>query len=224
VRHPRNLGAAAARNTGVAAAQGDYVAFLDSDDVWLPNKLVGQIDFMRKHGYAASCGAFMLVRPNRAEIMAPRYPTGALELGDLVWGCFVSPGSTLICRREVCRQIGDFDCALGRLEDWDWLLRYARLHKLGFLREPLARVEASPYPDPIAALAAIERIEQKHLAGMPRKELRQFKAALALVRASAHLRNGSLVAAALALVRSVLIAPVANVALTSVVHNRLARH
>ncbi len=121
------------------------------------------------------------------------------------------------------RQIGDFDCALGRLEDWDWLLRYSRLHQLGFLCEPLARVEASQYPDPIAALAALELIERKHLTDMPARERRQFKAALALVRASAHLRNGSLLAAALALVQSLWTAPVANVALTSVVHNRFAR-
>ncbi len=95
--------------------------------------------------------------------------------------------------------------------------------QLGFLGEPLARVEASRDPDPIAARAALELMEQKHLTKMPMRERRQFSAAVALVRASAHLHKGSLLAAALALVKSLSIAPVANVALTRVVHNRFAR-
>lgn len=51
-------GAAAARNMAIKAAQGRYIAFLDSDDVWLPNKLERQVGFMREHGVAFSFTAY----------------------------------------------------------------------------------------------------------------------------------------------------------------------
>ena len=51
-RHARNMGAAVARNEALRRARGKYIAFLDSDDVWAPNKLEKQIAFMEQHGYA----------------------------------------------------------------------------------------------------------------------------------------------------------------------------
>src|SRR5258708_5431403 len=58
IRRESNGGAAAARNTGVGAARGHYVAFLDSDDVWLPRNLPSQIDAMRKNNWPARCTAY----------------------------------------------------------------------------------------------------------------------------------------------------------------------
>jgi len=52
IRLEQNYGAAVARNTAIEAAQGRYIAFLDSDDQWLPQKLEKQIIFMEKHNYA----------------------------------------------------------------------------------------------------------------------------------------------------------------------------
>src|SRR5258708_12897484 len=78
IRHERNAGAAAARNTGVAAAKCDYLAFLDSDDVWLPSKLMKQIAFMQSNGHAISCAACRLLRPRGPDLLCPPYTTAFL--------------------------------------------------------------------------------------------------------------------------------------------------
>jgi len=223
VRHGRNLGAAAARNTGVAAATGDYVAFLDSDDIWLPGKLAAQLAFMASHAYPASCTAVRLKRAGMAEITSPRYPTGPLGVSDFSWGCFVSPGSTLICRRDAFHEVGEFDTTFERLEDWDWLLRYAHDHRFGFLAEPLAKVEIGAPPPRDKSLRALKLMSSKHSAGLTSSDRRHFSAALAVERAAANFRHGDMVAAAAALIKAIGLAPVGNSALAAVLHNRLSR-
>src|SRR5665811_988802 len=58
LRHEKNKGHQAARNTGIRNARGDYIAFLDSDDTWIPQKIELQIDALNKKGddYVALCG------------------------------------------------------------------------------------------------------------------------------------------------------------------------
>ncbi|HVX91803.1 MAG TPA: glycosyltransferase family 2 protein [Xanthobacteraceae bacterium] len=222
IRHARNSGAAAARNTGVAAASGDYVAFLDSDDAWLPGKLARQIEAMRRNKWAASCTAFQLVRPRAPDIVAPRYSEGPLQLADLVWGCFVSPGSTLVFERRVFDEIGPLDTRLGRLEDWDWLLRYAQSSTLGFISEPLARILASSHSDAAAVLSALETLRAKHLPQLERRDRRSFAAALDFERAGALYRAGNRASALPMLLRSCLRSPLGHPALSAVLHNRRA--
>ena len=64
IKHPRNMGPAISRNTAIEAAKGRYIAFLDSDDLWLPNKLAEQMDFMGKHECALSCTAYKKIDEN----------------------------------------------------------------------------------------------------------------------------------------------------------------
>jgi glycosyltransferase involved in cell wall biosynthesis len=223
IRHARNKGAAAARNSGVAAATADYVAFLDSDDVWLPGKITAQIAFMEQHRHRASATAYKLKRAGAGEVVSPRYRTGILGLSDFAWGCFVSPGSTLICRREVFARIGVFDEALLRLEDWDWLLRYAEHYPLGFLAEPLALIEVTPGPQGTKELTALDRLAARHAALLRSRDGRAFAAGIEVERAAIHFRGGRRLASGVALVKALRLVPFGNVALAAVLQNRLAR-
>lgn len=222
LRHPENQGAAAARNTGCEAACGEYIAFLDSDDSWLPGKLAAQISFMQEAGFDISCTAYELEQGPNKFIVSPRYRTGPLTHADLVWGCFVSPGSTLVCKTTIFREVGPLDTSLPRFEDWDWLMRLTRRRPLGFFAEPLARIEPSAGVNQATVFAALERIAGKHLPGLVGANRRHFKAACHLERAAALFRSGRRASAVGELAVSLMQSPLRHRALTAVLHNRLA--
>ena len=222
VRHPMNLGAAAARNTGCEAARGDYIAFLDSDDRWLPGKLIAQIAFMHEGNFDVSCTAYLLEQAADKFIVSPRFRTGALTLADLVWGCFVSPGSTLLSKSAVFREVGCLDTSLRRFEDWDWLMRLTRTRPLGFFAEPLARIEPSTGVDQAIVFAALDQVANKHLPSLSGACRRHFKAACHLERAAALFRSGRKARAMGELAVSLVQSPLHHPGLTTVLHNRFA--
>jgi glycosyltransferase involved in cell wall biosynthesis len=223
LRHKQNAGAAAARNTGVQAAESEFIAFLDSDDIWLPGKLFRQVSAMQQFGWDASCTAFVLVEADGREVVAPDIPTKALSLAELVWGCVVSPGSTLLCRRTLFAKVGLFDTALKRLEDWDWLLRLVRVASFGFLAEPLARISPSGSPGTSTIFPAAAKLWEKHAASLEPALKRKFAAGLDVERAAAHYRDGERIAATLLLGRSFLRAPFGNTRVASIVKTQYAR-
>ena len=60
-QNPKNVGAGASRNTGIKAAKGSFIAFLDADDLWIPEKFVVQVDFMLKNNLAMSFSSYRLM-------------------------------------------------------------------------------------------------------------------------------------------------------------------
>ena len=148
IRRLRNGGAAAARNTGLAAARGDYIAFQDSDDISLIDRIERQIALLTSLSedhvgmYSAALSHLDASRAAwgrvTTRIMPP--PDQMPLAGDLadatLRGNFIELPSMLL-RRKFALAAGPFDERLRNNEDWDFTLRLTRLGPLGFLPEPL---------------------------------------------------------------------------------------
>jgi glycosyltransferase involved in cell wall biosynthesis len=131
-------GVAAARNRGVSAAEGRYLAFLDSDDLWLPNKLAVQLAFMNEHPEVAICQTeeIWIRRGARVNPKARhRKPHGDIFKRSLEL-CLVSP-SAVMMTRELFLESGGFDENLPVCEDYDLWLRIAVNYPVPLLPQAL---------------------------------------------------------------------------------------
>lgn len=142
----KNRGAGAARNEGVRYAQGKYIAFLDSDDEWLPDKLEKQIEYIACHPEVGMVYGKMHVIKGEKEGDFPNNTTeGELE-GDIYsWllrrNTIGAP--TMFIKKECFDAIGGFDESLNCLEDWEFSVRFAKEYRIGYIDEPLIVVHSS---------------------------------------------------------------------------------
>lgn len=199
IQHAHNRGPAAARNTGIAAASGRFIAFLDSDDTWHPDKLAEQLAALRNAApHIKACVTdYKLLKYNRELAVCQQLPLGSFKT-KILFGCTVSPGTTLLVERSVFDEIGLFDEGLRRLEDWDWLLRFVEAYDILVVPKLLATVHASDWEDGRPAgkadvvLQSLHRIRAKHLPrfatwGGPQQ--RQFRSTLFLEAAARMFRR-----------------------------------
>jgi glycosyltransferase involved in cell wall biosynthesis len=142
VRHSQNRGVAASRNTGLAEARGAYIAFQDSDDQWMPEKLERQMRAFEEHPEAAVVYSDMHRVCSDGAALYLRSPT--LVLGRLVnpqtrfWQSYMLAMQPALVRRA-CFDGRRFDEGLRSFDDLDFYLRVAQHYEFFHMKEPLVK-------------------------------------------------------------------------------------
>ena len=157
LRQPARRGVAAARNLGIAAARGRWLAFLDSDDLWLPEKLARQLAFLSAHPKLLLCQTEEIwvrrgVRVNKP--LTHRMAGGNIFLQSLR-RCLVSPSAVLLHRR-LFEDHGGFDEDLPAAEDYDLWLRLSWRYPVGLVPEPLI-IKRGGHPDQLSRQWGLDR-------------------------------------------------------------------
>lgn len=153
----RNQGASVARNTGIAEARGEYIAFLDSDDVWAPEKLEWQLKALEQYkDECCACvtdarlvnssgmdrGSFETQgRHYRQTIGIDRGAT--IALAQSFCGFWMS---SLLARADTIRQIGGFNPDIFFAEDRDLHFRLSLVTSIAYVNKPLIRTDRTPTP------------------------------------------------------------------------------
>ena len=141
--YQENKGLSAARNAGIRAAQGEYIALLDSDDIFLPSKIERQVAYLESHSACDICYCdiyhFYDHEPDRLLKLQYSYYSGKDVFPHLLWKNFINPLS-VVFRRSVFEQCGYFNEAMRRSEDWEYWVRAAHYGaQFHFLPEILAK-------------------------------------------------------------------------------------
>ena len=162
VRHERNCGYGAACNSGISAATGDFIGFLDSDDLWLPDKLEQQVGFLLRHpqvdavftdvevvGNLQKIPSLIGIMRHFSKLLEPKRDAVEYVInGRDMYLCLLEElpikPTAFLCKRETYARIGTFDEVWPSGTDWELFLRFARSCRFGYIDRPLAILRTEP--------------------------------------------------------------------------------
>jgi len=135
--HQQNQGVSSARNSGIAAATGDWLAFLDSDDEWMPSKLAAQRSALESSPSIHLCHTeeIWIRNGKRVNQMKKHAKTGGWVFQHCLPLCAISPSSVII-HRSLFEAVGLFDETLPACEDYDLWLRICAFYPTLFIETP----------------------------------------------------------------------------------------
>jgi glycosyltransferase involved in cell wall biosynthesis len=184
--HQANAGVSAARNAGLRIARGAWMAFLDSDDLWLPRKLARQLEYLAENPQCMICQTEEIwVRHGRRwnPKKVHRKPSGHC-FPSLLERCMVSPSAVMV-HRDLLDEVGGFDEGLPACEDYDLWLRIGVRYPIGLAPEALV-IKRGGHPDQLSATTpALDRYRIRALAKLLRAaplDAEQHRLALAVLR------------------------------------------
>jgi glycosyltransferase involved in cell wall biosynthesis len=141
-RHELNRGEAGARNTGILNARGDYLAFLDDDDEWRPDKLQLQLDLFTRSSRDVGCvyGGYEAVRAADGRVLYDRRPSWRGDLSSaLMRKNVVGPPSTVVLTRECIERVGLCDESIAYGVDYDLWIRVAQRYRFECVDDVVVR-------------------------------------------------------------------------------------
>lgn len=140
IKHSKNMNGASARNTGIKKSKGNYIAFLDDDDEFLPTKIEKQVQFLDSYNEYDGCYCMSIYCKNSIET----YKTSYCTSGDISLDVFSLNteynSSTLMFRKEALFKINGFDTSFQRNQDYEIMIRFLMCYKIGCLDEYLLKV------------------------------------------------------------------------------------
>lgn len=163
IKHERNLGANAARNTGIRAAKGEFIAFQDSDDKWHDNKLEIQLKALKDHNSDIVTCSYNRYKNELVDIMPKEIIKDNEIKKRLLYGSFIST-QTVLGKRE-CFTNEEFDESLPRFQDWELMIRLSQKYNIHFINNPLVDVflqDDSLTKSHQKGLNALRLIKNKH--------------------------------------------------------------
>jgi glycosyltransferase involved in cell wall biosynthesis len=177
VRHPRPQGVSAARNRGIAEARGAWVAFLDDDDLWAPDKLARQLAAVRRERRAWAVAGAVSV-DERLHVLTGEPPLLPERIAaDLPrYNCVPAGASNVVVHADLLASAGGFDPGLRHMADWDLWIRLGRSGPPATVPRPLlayrlheANATMDTAFDPREPLAELDAIVDRY--GIPADRL-----------------------------------------------------